>query len=111
MNVEIREATVADSQAIARIYNHFVTNTIVTFETAEVTPQEIADRINLVQSGSYPWLAESPCPTKPASRYTKSTVSSKSVTIDRSASSSIDGSTWDIGSECFDSQLHRRGLR
>jgi L-amino acid N-acyltransferase YncA len=56
MDLEIREATVTDSEAIARIYNHFVTNTIVTFETTEVTPQEIADRIKIVQSGSYPWL-------------------------------------------------------
>ena len=30
--VFVREAVPADSQAIARIYNHYVTQTVVTFE-------------------------------------------------------------------------------
>jgi L-amino acid N-acyltransferase YncA len=56
MDLKIRDATTADSEAIALIYNHFVTKTIVTFETAEVAPEEIAQRITTVQSGAYPWL-------------------------------------------------------
>ena len=41
---------------MARIYNHYITNTIVTFEVEEVTGEEMLRRIRQVQSDSLPWL-------------------------------------------------------
>jgi L-amino acid N-acyltransferase YncA len=52
----IRPVTVADSEAIARIYNHYITSTIVTFEEEPVAPGEIAARIQEVSSAALPWL-------------------------------------------------------
>ncbi len=53
----IRPATPADAEAIARIYNHYVEETIVTFEEEAVPPSEMVRRIAEVQSASLPWLA------------------------------------------------------
>ncbi len=52
----IRDATVADASAIAAIYNHYVVHTIVTFETAVVADDDIAERIAATTGGGYPWL-------------------------------------------------------
>ncbi len=43
--IVIRSATVADAAAVADVYNHYVRETTVTFEEAEVPPSEIARRI------------------------------------------------------------------
>ncbi|HWA27119.1 MAG TPA: arsinothricin resistance N-acetyltransferase ArsN1 family B [Lacunisphaera sp.] len=53
----IRSATTADAATIARIYNHYVTNTIVTFEEEAVSGREIANRIAEVQTAGRPWIA------------------------------------------------------
>ena len=50
----IRPATSDDSQAIAEIYNHFIDNTHVTFETEVVTASEIARRVG--ENAPLPWL-------------------------------------------------------
>jgi phosphinothricin acetyltransferase len=52
----IRSAILDDAEAIARIYNHYITQTVVTFETEEVSAAEMAQRIDRVQSASFPWL-------------------------------------------------------
>ncbi|MBI3567993.1 MAG: N-acetyltransferase [Gemmatimonadetes bacterium] len=52
----IRSATVADADAIARIYNHYVTDTIVTFEETPLPADEMARRIGLTLGGSWPWF-------------------------------------------------------
>jgi phosphinothricin acetyltransferase len=52
----LRAATPADAAAIAAIYNHYVLNTIVTFEEEAVTADEIASRIREVQGAGIPWL-------------------------------------------------------
>lgn len=52
----IRQATAADAEAIAEIYNYYVTDTIVTFEEEPVLPSEIARRIDQVQKAGLPWL-------------------------------------------------------
>lgn len=52
----IRPATRADADAIARIYNHYVANTPVTFETDAVSAAELADRIDEVRGDNLPWL-------------------------------------------------------
>lgn len=52
----IRGAVEADAEAIADIYNYYITDTIVTFEEEPVTEAEIARRINQVQGAGLPWL-------------------------------------------------------
>jgi phosphinothricin acetyltransferase len=49
----IRAATSADGEAID---NHYVTNTIVTFEEEPVAPAEMARRLEAVAAAALPWL-------------------------------------------------------
>lgn len=55
-DTEIREAAASDAAAIAEIYNHYVTETVVTFEEEPVPAAGIARRIEAVRSASLPWL-------------------------------------------------------
>ena len=55
-SVVIRPATIADAAPVAGVYNHYVRETSVTFEEEEVSPSEIARRIQEVGSASLPWL-------------------------------------------------------
>ena len=52
----IRAAQAEDAAAIARIYNYFVTDTIITFEEVAVSDDEMARRISEVQNRGLPWL-------------------------------------------------------
>lgn len=52
----IRSAAPADRAAIASIYNHYVVDTIVTFEEEPVAVAEMGRRIDDVQTASLPWL-------------------------------------------------------
>ena len=52
----IRDATADDAAALATIYNHYVTNTVVTFEEAPLSAQEMAGRITEIQSAGLPFL-------------------------------------------------------
>lgn len=52
----IRPAIANDADSIARIYNHYVLNTVITFEEQVVSAEEIADRIGEVASVGLPWL-------------------------------------------------------
>jgi len=52
----IRPAVPSDAEAIARIYNHYVLHTVVTFEEQPVSSAEMAGRIAAVQAASFPWL-------------------------------------------------------
>jgi phosphinothricin acetyltransferase len=52
----IRAATEHDAEAIVRIYNHYILNTIITFEEAAITAEEMAARMREVWSASFPWL-------------------------------------------------------
>jgi phosphinothricin acetyltransferase len=54
--VLVRPASPADATAIAEIYNHYVSETIVTFEEEPVSPSEMTRRIDEVVSASLPWL-------------------------------------------------------
>lgn len=54
--VVIRAAGPADAAPIATIYNHYVRETIVTFEEEPVPPEEMARRIAEVQGRGLPWL-------------------------------------------------------
>lgn len=52
----IRAAELSDAAGIAAIYNHYVEQTIVTFEETPVSDAEMAARIEDVRSESLPWL-------------------------------------------------------
>lgn len=52
----VRNADEADAEDLARIYNHYITHTVVTFETEPVTAASMADRVIETQEAGYPWL-------------------------------------------------------
>lgn len=55
-NTVVRPATTADAPSIARIYNHYVASTVITFEEEPVADAAMAARIAEVQGHSLPWL-------------------------------------------------------
>lgn len=52
----IRNVDLADAEAIAEIYNHYVLNTAVTFEEAAVAASEINARIEEALDASLPYI-------------------------------------------------------
>ena len=52
----IRAAATSDVAAIAGIYNHYVTETVVTFEEEPVSVTELIRRLEEVRSAALPWL-------------------------------------------------------
>lgn len=53
--MHIRRATADDAERIAEIYNWYVLNTIITFETEVVSPQDMRQRIQDI-SHTHDWL-------------------------------------------------------
>lgn len=54
--MQIRPAGVRDAEAIARIYNHYVRDTVITFEVDDVDPESMARRIDETNAAGLPWL-------------------------------------------------------
>jgi L-amino acid N-acyltransferase YncA len=52
----IRQAIATDAAAISRIYNHYILDSVITFEEQPVSPAEMAERIAEVTLASLPWL-------------------------------------------------------
>lgn len=52
----LRAATPADAAAIAGIYNHYILNTIVTFEEEVLPVEEMARRITETLADGNPWF-------------------------------------------------------
>lgn len=52
----IRDARIVDAPAIARIYEHYVRETTVTFEESPVPASDIAARMRRVMAAELPWL-------------------------------------------------------
>ena len=52
----LRPATTADAAALAGIYNHYVANTIITFEEEPVSAPDMAQRITETLAAGLPWL-------------------------------------------------------
>ena len=52
----IREATEQDAKAMAEIYNHYIRNTVITFEEDEVDEHDFIDRIRKIQKSGFSWL-------------------------------------------------------
>lgn len=55
-DVLLRPAFAADAEAIARIYNYYILNTVITFEEEPVSAQAMATRVTEIQGSSLPWL-------------------------------------------------------
>jgi L-amino acid N-acyltransferase YncA len=54
--ITIRTATLADAAGVVAIYNHFVLETIVTFEEQPIDSAEMSRRMESVWQSSLPWL-------------------------------------------------------
>ena len=52
----IRPAEPRDAEAIATIYNHYIVNTVITFEEEPVAAQDMTGRIKEIGSAHLPWL-------------------------------------------------------
>ena len=52
----IRSATIRDAEVTACIYNHYIANTVITFEERTIAPEQMAERIETVTSAALPWL-------------------------------------------------------
>lgn len=52
----IRTAEGSDAEAIAAIYNHYIENTVITFEETPVSAEALAGRIEAVKRLNLPWL-------------------------------------------------------
>lgn len=52
----LRPATTADAAVLAGIYNHYVANTIITFEEKPVSAPDMARRITETLAAGLPWL-------------------------------------------------------
>ena len=52
----IRAATTLDAAALARIYNYYIANTVITFEELPVSAAEMAARLAATQALQLPWL-------------------------------------------------------
>jgi L-amino acid N-acyltransferase YncA len=55
LSTGIRKVAGTDAQAICDIYNHYVSNTVITFEQQPVSVPDMAARIDET-AGAYPWL-------------------------------------------------------
>jgi phosphinothricin acetyltransferase len=53
---KVRPASGEDAEAISRIYNYYVDNTVITFEEEPVAAHDMAARIAEIQGISLPWL-------------------------------------------------------
>ena len=52
----IRDATTQDAQGIADIYNHYIANSIITFEEEAVSKEEMAQRVEETFADKLPYL-------------------------------------------------------
>ena len=52
----IRQAEPYDAPMVASIYNHYVNETVVTFDERPISTEEMARRIEEVRSAALPWL-------------------------------------------------------
>jgi L-amino acid N-acyltransferase YncA len=55
-DASVREATAEDGAVLARIYNHYIANTIVTFEETVLSAADMSARVAEVNAAQLPWL-------------------------------------------------------
>ncbi|MEM8930468.1 MAG: arsinothricin resistance N-acetyltransferase ArsN1 family B [Acidobacteriota bacterium] len=56
MTPSVRPARPADGDALARLYNHYVRETVVTFEEEPVSAAMLVERVRRIQALPLPWL-------------------------------------------------------
>lgn len=54
--IRVRRVDPTDAPAIASIYNHYVKQSVITFEEAPVSAAEMASRMSAIAEASLPWL-------------------------------------------------------
>jgi phosphinothricin acetyltransferase len=54
--LSIRPAELSDAPVLARIYNHYVSNTVVTFEEDPLSDDDMAGRVSESRAASLPWI-------------------------------------------------------
>ena len=52
----IRNAELRDAKEIAEIYNYYIKETVITFETEEIGTEEMEKRIKKTQEAGYPFI-------------------------------------------------------
>lgn len=52
----IRAAELRDAEAVTAIYNHYILNTVVTFEEQPLRPSDLSERIENVYSQGLSWV-------------------------------------------------------
>ncbi len=52
----IRDVRLDDAKAITEIYNHYIDNTVISFEEVLIEPSDMTERIQAVLAISLPWL-------------------------------------------------------
>ena len=52
----IRNVVPEDASAIAKIYNHYIEQTIITFETELIDAAEMLRRIEVTLANGFPWI-------------------------------------------------------
>lgn len=52
----IQEASHQNIESITRIYNHYISNTVVTFEEDEISRSDIKASPDRIQSSGFPWI-------------------------------------------------------
>jgi phosphinothricin acetyltransferase len=55
-NIQVRGATLDDAPACAALYNHYITDTVISFEEEPVRTAEFAARIDEILRIPLPWL-------------------------------------------------------
>lgn len=55
MKYSIESASILDAAAITEIYNHYIRETVITFELTEITRSEMESRMERTMK-TYPWL-------------------------------------------------------
>ena len=54
--LSIRPAELSDAPVLTRIYNYYVSHTVVTFEEAPLTDDDMAGRVSESRAASLPWI-------------------------------------------------------
>ena len=54
--ITVRAISDTDAEPVTRIYNHYITNTIVTFETEPVDSADMLKRIRETRDTGLPWI-------------------------------------------------------
>lgn len=56
MSLKVRDAVDSDAPAITAIYNHYIRDTVITFEEEEVSVTEMCSRQQRVREAGWPYL-------------------------------------------------------